>query len=149
MRLVEVAHVLRLLSGCLCLAKQRLVLAHQLFLTAHVRCMLVTLLILRLLAVIAGGRRESLRVDPGSIGATDLLLLHLLNYLLHVLTCVLQLLELLLEPDVEGLERDDFLGGRHRLDTCQQVVRHIVAHLKNAVLLKVNLPHALVLNLVD
>ena len=49
-------------------------------------------------------------VDPLSILTSDLMVLHLLNYLLHVLTCVLKLCELLLEPQVERLQRDDFLG---------------------------------------
>ena len=77
------------------------------------------------------------------------MVLHLLNYLLHVLTCVLQLRKLFLEPDVEGLERDEFLGWRHALDTCEKVVRHIVGRLENMVLLEVNLAHPWVLDLID
>lgn len=50
-----------------------------------------------------GGARHS-SVDYPSILATDLIALHLLNYLLHVLTRILQLLELLLEPDVKRLK---------------------------------------------
>ena len=49
-------------------------------------------------------------VDLSSILSSNLMVLHLLNYLLHVLTCVLQLSELFLEADVEGFKRDDFLG---------------------------------------
>ena len=75
--------------------------------------------------------------------------LHLLNYLLHVLTRVLQLGKLFLEANVEGLEGDDFLSWCHALDTCQQVMGDIVAHLENAILLEVNLPHARVLDLVN
>jgi len=77
------------------------------------------------------------------------MVLHLLNYLLHVLTCVLQLGKLFLKPDVEWLELDEFLSLRHALNTCQKVVRHIVGRLKNMILLQVNLSHARVLNLID
>lgn len=52
------------------------------------------------------------------ISVRNLMVLHLLNYLLHVLTCVLQLCELLLEFQVEGFEGDDFLSRGHALDTC-------------------------------
>ena len=57
-------------------------------------------------------------VNGAPILATDLLRLHLLNYLLHVLTRVLQLPKLLLEFYVEGLQGDDFLRWGHALDTC-------------------------------
>ena len=58
---------------------------------------------------VVGGGRPVHAVDL-SILSSDLMVLHLLNYLLHVLTCVLQLCELFLEADVEGFKRDDFLG---------------------------------------
>lgn len=77
------------------------------------------------------------------------MVLHLLNYLLHVLTGALQLGKLLLEADVELLEGDDFLSKWHALDSGEQVVSHIVRHLKNTILLLVNLSHAWVLNLID
>lgn len=94
-----------------------------------------------------GGALHS-SVDYPSILATDLIALHLLNNLLHVLTRILQLLELLLEPDVKRLKGDDFLGRSHALDTCEQVVRDIVGSLENVVLLEANLPHVGVHNLV-
>ena len=77
------------------------------------------------------------------------MVLHLLNYLLHILAGLLQLLKLLSEALVEGLQRNHFLGRSHPLDSCQQVVRHVVRHLKDAVLVHVNLTHADVLNLID
>ena len=77
------------------------------------------------------------------------MVLRLLNYLLHVLTCALQLVKLLRELLVEGLELDEFLGWFHALDTCEQVVRHIVGGLKNVILLHVDLVHARVLNWLD
>ena len=124
-------------------------LAHQLLLLlAHVRRQLIILLTL-LLRVVVARRRLLQRVYGCSILPTDLLRLHLLNYLLHVLTRVLQLGKLFLEANVERLEGDDFLSGCHALDTCQQVMGDIVAHLENAVLLEVNLPHARVLDLVN
>ena len=88
-------------------------------------------------------------VDLSSILSSNLMVLHLLNYLLHVLTCVLQLCELFLEANVEGLERDDFLGGRHTLYSSEQVVSHIIRSLKHVVLLQINLSHAWVLNLIN
>ena len=124
-------------------------LAHQLLLLLpHVgrQLILLTLLLLRVVVV---RRRLLQRVYGCSILPTDLLRLHLLNYLLHVLTRVLQLGKLFLEANVEGLEGDDFLSRCHALDTCQQVMGDIVAHLENAVLLEVNLPHARVLDLVN
>ena len=124
-------------------------LAHQLLLLlAHVRRQLIILLTL-LLRVVIARRRLLQRVYGCSILPTDLLRLHLLNYLLHVLTRVLQLGKLFLEANVEGLEGDDFLSRCHALDTCQQVMGDIVAHLENAILLEVNLPHARVLDLVN
>ena len=59
---------------------------------------------------IVSGRRTVHAVDLSSILSSNLMVLHLLNYLLHVLTCVLQLCELFLEADVEWFKRDDFLG---------------------------------------
>lgn len=88
-------------------------------------------------------------VDLSSILSSNLMVLHLLNYLLHVLTCVLQLCELFLEADVEGFEGDDFLGWRHTLDSGEQVVSNIIRSLKHVVLLQINLSHARVLNLVN
>lgn len=88
-------------------------------------------------------------VEAGSILGPDLMVLSLLNYLLHVLTGALQLVKLLRELLVEGLQLDKFLGRFHRLDTCEQVVRHIVRGLKNVVLLHVDLVHARVLNWLD
>ena len=92
-----------------------LVMAHHLLLLArslgHVRNVSV-------LSIVIGGVGRLLHiVDGPSLLASDLMVLHLLNYLLHVLTGVLQLGKLLLEPDVERLERDDFLGLGHTLDT--------------------------------
>ena len=84
-----------------------------------------------------------------SILSSNLMVLHLLNYLLHVLTSVLELCKLLLEPYVEGLKTDDFLWMCHALDTSQKVVRHIVRSLKNVVLLQVNLAHAWVIDLIN
>ena len=92
------------------------------------------------------GRR---RVRHGIERLSILMVLHLLNNLLHVLTCLLELGELLLEPYVEGFEGDDFLGHRHTLDTSEQVVRHIVGSLENVVLLQVDRPQGHVLNLID
>ena len=93
-------------------------LAHQLLLLlAHVRRQLIILLTL-LLRVVVARRRLLQRVYGCSILPTDLLRLHLLNYLLHVLTRVLQLGKLFLEANVERLEGDDFLSGCHALDTC-------------------------------
>ena len=134
---VEVVLALGRVHGC------RGVVAHHLILG------------LRVHVVHVGGLREVAGRGGGHglqrlpILASDLMVLHLLNYLLHVLTCVLQLRKLLLEPVVEGLEGDHFLGVCHRLDTCQQVVRHVVGSLENVVLLEVDLPHAWVLNLID
>lgn len=125
-------------------------LAHQLLLLlAHVRRQLIILLTLLLLRVVVARRRLLQRVYGCSILPTDLLRLHLLNYLLHVLTRVLQLGKLFLEANVERLEGDDFLSRCHALDTCKQVMSDIVAHLENAVLLEVNLPHARILDLVN
>jgi len=70
------------------------------------------LLVLRLLThvhIVSAGRKIISRsgwhtVDSLSILASDLMVLHLLNYLLHVLTCVLELSKLLLEPNVEGFQ---------------------------------------------
>jgi len=94
---------------------------------------------------VAAGRT----LEAASILGPDLMVLSLLNYLLHVLTGVLQLVKLLRELLVEGLQLDEFLGRFHRLDTCKQVVRHIVRGLKNVVLLHVDLVHARVLNWLD
>lgn len=77
------------------------------------------------------------------------MVLHLLNYLLHVLTCVLELCELLLEPEVEGFQRNDFLCYSHTLDTSEQVVRDIVRRLENMVLLQIDWSEGHVLNLID
>lgn len=77
------------------------------------------------------------------------MVLHLLNYLLHVLTCVLELCELLLEPEVEGFQRNDFLSHGHTLDTSEQVVRDIVRRLENMVLLQIDWSEGHVLNLID
>ena len=89
---------------------------HLILLLAHVVRNVSVLLALS--SVIVGGGGLLHMVDAAAILAADLLRLHLLNYLLHVLTCVLQLRKLFLEADVEGLEGNDFLGGRHALDTC-------------------------------
>ena len=86
---------------------------------------------------------------PTPILARNLMVLHLLNNLLHVLARALQLGELLLEADVKGLQRDDFLWRGHALDTSEQVVGHVVGNLKNPILLQVDLSHARVLNLID
>ena len=94
---------------------------------------------------VIGRRRVRHAIDRLSI----LMVLHLLNNLLHVLTCLLELGELLLEAYVEGFERDDFLGHRHTLDTSEQVVRHIVGSLENVVLLQVDRSQGHVLNLID
>ena len=115
------------------------VLAHESGLHVGIRGKLLIARVLRLL-----GRHALYSILP-----SDLMVLHLLNYLLHVLTCVLQLGKLLSELLVEGLEGNYFLGWRHALDSCQQVVSHVVRHLKNAVLLQVNLSHTDVLNLID
>ena len=64
---------------------------------------------------------------------------HLLNDLLHELTGLAQLLELLLEFEVEAAEGDNLVGGGHALDTCEQVVRHVVRRLENVVLFAVSL----------
>jgi len=77
------------------------------------------------------------------------MVLHLLNYLLHVLTCVLQLRKLFLKPNVEWLQRDEFLRWRHALNACKKVVCYIVGGLENMILFEVNLSHAGVLNLID
>lgn len=87
--------------------------------------------------------------STGSILRRDRVALHLLNYLFHVLTRELQLLEILLKLVVVGLERDNFLGELHTLDTGQQVVRHVVGQLENAVLLRVDLSHARVIDLIE
>jgi len=94
-------------------------------------------------------RSSSHTIDTLSILPTNLMVLHLLNYLLHVLTCVLKLCELLLEPYVEGFQRDDFLSRGHALDTSEQVMGDIVGRLKNMVLLEVDWPQGDVLNLID
>lgn len=80
-------------------------LTHQLLLLLpHVGRQLILLtLLLLLLRVVVVRRRLLQRVYGCSILPTDLLRLHLLNYLLHVLTCVLQLSKLFLELDVERL----------------------------------------------
>ena len=78
-----------------------------------------------------------------------MVVLHLLNNLLHVLACALQLSELFLKAYVESLKRDDFLRWSHALDTSEQVVSHIVGDLKNPILLQVNLSHVDVLDLID
>jgi len=96
---------------------------HLVLLLADVRNVSV-LLTLGGVEICGGGLLQV--VDAAAILAANLLRLHLLNYLLHVLTCVLQLRKLFLEADVEGFERYYFLGRRHALDTCQQVVRNIV-----------------------
>ena len=95
------------------------------------------------------GRRSRHTIDGLSILASDLMVLHLLNNLLHVLTCLLELCELLLKSYVEGLQRDDFLSHGHTLDTSEQVVRHIVGCLENVILLQVNWSQGHVLNLID
>ena len=79
-------------------------LTHQLLLLLpHVGRQLILLTLLLLLRVVVVRRRLLQRVYGCSILPTDLLRLHLLNYLLHVLTCVLQLSKLFLELDVERL----------------------------------------------
>ena len=95
------------------------------------------------------GRRSRHASDRLSILASDLMVLHLLNYLLHVLTRLLELGELLLEPYVEGFERDGFLGYGHTLDTSEQVVSHVVGGLENVILLEVDRSEGHVLNLID
>lgn len=77
------------------------------------------------------------------------MVLGLLNYLLHVLTGALQLVKLVSELLVEGLELHEFVLRFHALDTSQQVVRHVVRSLENVVLLHVDLAHARVLNRLD
>jgi len=105
--LLVVAEVLLVLLG----GKERLlVLAHNLLLLllrTHIRRNVVALsLLLLLLGVVGGGRGGLLLhlVDSAAILPADLLRLHLLNYLLHVLTCVLELRKLLLKAHVERLE---------------------------------------------
>ena len=78
-----------------------------------------------------------------------MMVLHLLNNLLHVLTRALKLRELLLETHVESFQGDDFLGSSHALDTSEQVMSHVVRNLKNAILLQVYLSHVHVLDLID
>ena len=95
------------------------------------------------------GRRSRHTTDGLSILPSDLMVLHLLNNLLHVLTCLLELGELLLKPYVEGLQRDGFLRYRHTLDTSEQVVCHIVGGLENVILLEVDRSQGHVLNLID
>ena len=95
------------------------------------------------------GRRSRHTIDGLSILPSNLMVLHLLNNLLHVLTCLLELCELLLKPYVKGFQRDDFLGYGHTLDTSEQVVRHIVGSLENVILLQVDRSQSYVLNLID
>ena len=95
------------------------------------------------------GRRSRHTIDGLSILPSNLMVLHLLNNLLHVLTCLLELGELLLKPYVEGLQRDGFLRDRHTLDTSEQVVCHIVGGLENVILLEVDRSEGHVLNLID
>lgn len=120
-----------------------LVMAHHLVLILGLACDEMVFLVLRI-KVCTGGA-----VEGASILGGDLMVLGLLNYLFHVLTRALQLVKLLRELLVEGLELNQFLGAFHALDTSQQVVRHIVGSLENVVLLHVDLVHCLVLNGLD
>ena len=76
---------------------------------------------------------------------------HLLNYPFHKLTGILQASELLTKLLVEWPERELLLAlaFRHRLQSCEEVVSHIVWAFENPILLAVHCTHWRVLNLVD
>lgn len=75
------------------------------------------------------------------------LTLQLEYYLVHEFTRFLHLGELVLKVHVKIAEMEHLLTITHALDSCEQVMRHIVRMLKNVILLTINLAHSLVLDL--